>query len=82
MDKALVFGTKDCRLESCQDHVINFLLYRPMLRRSVASQALVEVVFVPIERHVGANALWQNSGAEGAPGLEIASHGSCGIKFL
>ena len=21
MDKALVFGTKDCRLESCQDHL-------------------------------------------------------------
>ena len=81
MDKALVFGTKDCRLESCQDHVIIFVV-SPMLRRSVASQALVEVVFVPIERHVGANALWQNSGAEGAPGLESASHGSCGIKFL
>ena len=23
MDKALVFGTKDCRFESCQDHDIN-----------------------------------------------------------
>ena len=24
MDKALVFGTKDCRLESCQGHGCDF----------------------------------------------------------
>ena len=24
MDKALVFGTKDCRFESCQGHTIRF----------------------------------------------------------
>jgi hypothetical protein len=26
MDKALVFGTKDCRFESCQGHVVTLLL--------------------------------------------------------
>ena len=24
MDKALVFGTKDCRFESCQGHIFHF----------------------------------------------------------
>ena len=39
MDKVLVFGTKDCRLESCQGHLPlrfdAFLLGRLIIRRSM-----------------------------------------------
>ena len=37
MDKALVFGTKDCRFESCQGHCIMLHLY---YERDVMGQKL------------------------------------------